>query len=294
MKSKTSAVVAGLVAGALLGWVAHGVRGGSPPSGSAVAADPAVVPTPSRPIAPGEPLVARNATGTTRPASCDERLKTLEAELARAQAKLDEGRPPHERFERGAPDHASEQRLQPDVARVLGDLPHTVECHAGVCKVEVLVKDGELPSDDLHKKVQALQEDGALQHKTVGAEVSGGRLVRDPVSGESVTEYDSYFVVADPDVVRGTDLIGSAIAAFRASGAVADCGRRYPGANGTVDASVHVEPESGIEIETAGTIIHADAGQCIDASLRRALGRVVLPPKYDGGVVHTRFKLPVD
>jgi hypothetical protein len=176
----------------------------------------------------------------------------------------------------------------PEIDRVLTEVPHSVECRAGVCKIEIVQKDGEKIDHD------ALNADEKVHQLTAGRMMKAAQLRRDPITGESQHVWDEYLTVADPAAVRGMDVVGPVMKAFRESGVVSDCGRRYPGANGTVDANVAVAPETGLSIETAGTIINTEAGRCIDSALRAALSRISLPKSFEPASLHARYKLPVD
>jgi hypothetical protein len=284
MKWKASWLIAGAV-GAAIGWGARSWRAArstpvadAPPAGASSPPGSTGALAPSR-AAPPSPSPSPHVA-TAAPATCAE-------ELAKTRAELAKFLPPNERFARGSADPGAERRIGSDLDRVLKEVTHTVECRDRVCKIEIVE-----PRDRRSNWMGDLQEDKKLGASVRGMMFAATTPTKDPVSGEPLERSDVYVAVADPEETHAADLLLPAVDAFKASGDVAACGRRFPGASGDLDAAVWLKEGSGFDVDSGGTLAMTEAGSCIESALRAALARIRLPDRYSTAVVHTRFKLP--
>ena len=171
-------VVGVLVLAALAGWLLLGRS---------------VPPTPSV----GEPHAQRTAPADEppRPTSAPPPASAAPtAPVAEPHAQTLDGTTPAQRFDKGAPDPVAERKLSPIVERVLAkyDVPHTLECRAGVCKLTTVHE-----PQKVNLWLEALTQDAQLQTSVQGNGIQFKPVppTKDPVSGALLIQEEAYFAV---------------------------------------------------------------------------------------------------
>jgi hypothetical protein len=184
------------------------------------------------------------------------RLRVLEAEH---RAHL----PSSKRFEEGAPDPESQQRVQAKLQSLMpsdgGANPWTVECRDQVCKVDVFVENAA----QWHEQMQLLQTSPRLTPMIASYSFMGGTPTQDVVSGKQGIEYANYLDIRSEQDTEAGNALAAVVAQFRGSDALKDCTGGYS-QKGLVQLELTLEPGGAFHAETVGAGLGATSvGTCL-------------------------------
>lgn len=266
------AASAALNAVLLAAWLARPAPA-PPPARAAAAPEPAPAP-PGPPAAPACPPAVVPPPAPVAPApeahACRERVTALERDLAKITRRF---RGAQERFERGAPDAASDERVRPHVERILGAAKRIVSwqlaCRDRVCRVLVRTPWERRPED--YEWMRPLQTDAELLAWTRVTSLGGGGPDYDPATREGVWEQELFFDLRaereepDPLGARVKQLADE----LQGSSLLDLCTRGYA-EQGTFAARFTLGP-GGLSFRFGGSLTPTAAGACLADRIRAAV-----------------------
>lgn len=157
---------------------------------------------------------------------------------------------------------------------------YAIECRGVACKMELLLDD--LPDKEAHLQavndlMTKLQAD--LGHDICAWQFGPTTPGKEPVSGRAIETLQTYFEACDETKPDAGELLGQIFAQLEASGAAADCGRRFP-ERGRLVVQLVAGPEEGkgkVVPYIGGELAGTGAGNCIEARLRQLADAMVIP-----------------
>lgn len=255
-------------------WALRSPAGAAPPPAAAPIPPPPAAPIPDAvapPCTPAAPPAAPPARTAPVPdagaQACRERVAQLERDLARLAHRLGGQR---DRFDRGSPDPASEDRIRPHLSRILGEAKRIVSwqlsCRDRTCRIVVRTPWERRPEDT--EWMRPLQIDAELRAWTSRMGFGGGGPDHDPATRDGVWEHEVLFDVRpereQEDPLRAT--IRKLVADLERPELLDLCTRGYA-ERGTFGARFTLGHD-GLTFRFGGSLAPTPAGACLADRIR--------------------------